>query len=101
MMLEFSPYLRKPFDVDAVEVTEENFDEIAALIGSEVKDLEGGGRVIVVDRTKVPTVNRVYVGWVLTKVGDNLRCYNRKTFNQQFRPRTAPSPRPGEMETAP
>jgi hypothetical protein len=82
--MDFKSYIRKPFDLEAVEITEENFDEIADLIGREVRTLNDGTRCIVVDQKVIPTVKRVFVGWFLTRVGDNYRCYAPNIFDDQF-----------------
>lgn len=83
MTIDFKTYVRKPFVVEAVEITEENLDEVAPLIG-EVRKKEDGSRYIFVDRRLVPNVFRVYPGFFMTKMGDNIRCYSRRVFLDQF-----------------
>lgn len=82
--MDFKNYKRKPFDVEAVEITEENFDEIAKLIGREVRENENGVKQIIVEPRVIPTVKRVSIGWFLTRVGDNYRCYAPELFAEQF-----------------
>lgn len=84
MELDFSTYVRKPFTVEAVEVTEENIGEIARFVGELKQKKEDGTPYIFVDRRLVPNVYRVYPGFFMTRMGDHIRCYSRAVFNQQF-----------------
>ena len=81
--MEFSKFVRKPFTVEATEVTNENIAEIAELIGT-LKEKENGTPYIAVDRRLVPNLFRVYPGFWMTKMGDNIRCYSKRVFKQQF-----------------
>lgn len=81
--MEFAEYVRKPFVVSAIEVTEENIAELAELVG-ELKTKEDGTVFIQVNRRLVPNVFRVFPGYWVTKMGDNVRCYTRKIFTDQF-----------------
>lgn len=80
--MEFSRFVRTPFVVEAVQINKDNLEEIAKLIG-EVKSNEKG-LYIAIDRRIVPNVTKVYPGWWLTKLNDNLRCYSPKVFKDQF-----------------
>lgn len=86
--MNYQTYVRKPFNILAMEVTLDNLDEVAELIGT-VKE-ENGKRFIQVDKKDpdgkpiVPTVFRVYPGFWLTKIGKNIRCYKKSAFNAQF-----------------
>jgi len=80
--MEFNRYIRKPFVVEAVEITEENMEAVAALIG-EVRR-KGDTLFISLNRRIVPNVNRAYVGWFMTRMVDNYRCYSPKVFHEQF-----------------
>lgn len=82
-MLEFTEYIRIPFKVEAIEVTEENMEEIAKYVG-DYKKKEDGTPYILVDRRIVPGVQRVYAGYWMTRMGDNIRCYAKKIFEEQF-----------------
>jgi hypothetical protein len=42
------------------------------------------GIFLVVDRRLVPNVFKVYPGFFMTKMGENIRCYSRKIFKEQF-----------------
>jgi hypothetical protein len=79
-------FVRKPFTVEAVEVTVENIAEIAEFVGTlREKD---GKPYIQVDRRLVPNIYHVYPGFWMTKMGDNIRCYSKRVFSQQFVPST-------------
>lgn len=86
MTLEFTNYVRKPFAVEAIEVTEENIRDVARglNIGTVKFDEETGEPYILVDKKKIPNVNRVHPGYFVTKMGNNIRCYNPQVFPQQF-----------------
>lgn len=86
MELEFKPFVRKPFTVDAVKITEANIHEVAELVG-EVRYLDEAEKkpYIHVNRRLVPYVLRVYPGFWVTKMGDEVRCYANKVFHQQFK----------------
>ncbi len=79
----FTTFVRKPFAVNVVEVTEENIAEIAELVGT-LRKKEDGTSYIHVDRRLVPNVYRVFPGFYMTKMGDNVRCYSKQVFNKQF-----------------
>lgn len=81
--MEFTTYVRKPFTVEAVEVTAENIEEIAKHVG-DVRHKDDGTPYILVDRRLVPNVAKVYIGFFMTKMGENIRCYSRKVFLEQF-----------------
>lgn len=81
--MDFTKFVRKPFSVQAVKITNENIEEVAKFVG-DLKEKEDGTRYILVDPRLVPNVERVYVGFFMTKMGDNVRCYSSKIFNEQF-----------------
>jgi hypothetical protein len=82
--MTFQTYRRKPFTVEAIEITEENIDELAKFIGTvKIKD-EDGTKFIQVDRRLIPNVWRVYPGFFMTKMDENIRCYSPRTFKEQF-----------------
>lgn len=83
--MNFQTFTRKPFVVEAVEITEENIDDIAKMIGvdGEVREKDGV-KYIVIDKRIVPNIHRAVPGWWLTRMGDNLRCYSPKIFTDQF-----------------
>jgi hypothetical protein len=81
--MEFQTFVRKPFVVEAVEVTTANIAEVAKYVG-DLREKEDGTPYILVDRRLVPNVFRVYPGFFMTKMGENIRCYSRKIFKEQF-----------------
>lgn len=81
--LVFHEVVRKPFIVEAVEVTRDNIAKIAEHVG-ELRAKEDGTPFIFVDRRLVPNVYRVYPGFFMTRMGDHIRCYTKKIFNEQF-----------------
>ena len=83
MTLEFTSFVRRPFVVEAVEVTTDNIAEVAKFVG-EIEKLDDGSVFIRVDRRLVPNVFRVFPGYYMTRMGDHIRCYSRKVFIEQF-----------------
>ncbi|MET0786192.1 MAG: hypothetical protein ABWY25_05760, partial [Paenisporosarcina sp.] len=80
---DFTTFVRKPFIVEAVEVTAENIADVAKYVG-DLREKEDGTPYILVDRRLVPNVYKVYPGFFMTKMGENVRCYSRKIFRDQF-----------------
>jgi len=81
--MEFEPFVRKPFLVQAVEITRDNIAEVAKYVG-DLKEKEDGTPFILVDKRLVPNVFRVFPGFWMTKMGENVRCYSKKIFTEQF-----------------
>lgn len=81
--MQFKEFVRKPFTVEAVEVTVENIDEIAKFVGT-LSHKQDGTPFIQVDRRLIPNVFRVFPGFWMTKMNDNIRCYSRRVFTEQF-----------------
>jgi len=81
--MESTTFVRKPFEVLAVEITKDNIAEVAKLVG-DLKEKEDGTPFILVDKRLVPNVFRVFPGFWMTKMGDNIRCYSKKIFTDQF-----------------
>lgn len=85
MSLETQKYYRKPFDVEAVQVTEDNFDEVVAWTSGQVHTKEDGTRYI---RVRVhqpmnPEQTHAYVGdWVLYSRG--FKVYKDRAFRNNF-----------------
>lgn len=86
--MEFTTFVRKPFEVEAVEITTENIEDLAELVGT-LKHKENGTPYIQVDKRLVPNIYRVYPGFWLTRMGDNVRCYSRRIFHDQFVEKTS------------
>lgn len=81
--MQFTNYVRKPFTVEAVEVTPENIEELTQLIG-DLRKKEDGTPYIQVNRRLVPNIYRVYPGFWVTRMGDNIHCYSPKVFKREF-----------------
>src|SRR5580765_8785208 len=85
--MEFATFVRKPFTVEALQVTRDNIAEVAELVGN-LREKDDGTPYIQVDRRLVPNIYRVYPGFWLTRMGDNIRCYSKRIFGDQFTPST-------------
>ena len=98
--MDFKDYIRKPFTIKAVEVTEENFEEIAALCGKSIQLTEKGDRFILVNRRVIPNGTKIFVGWWITVMDDNIRCYPPRSFNNQFTPVSEQSEASSHLDNA-
>jgi hypothetical protein len=85
--LKFEDFVRKPYIIEAVQISEFNIAEIAPLIG-ELSKKEDGTPFIQANRELVPYVHRVYPGFWITRMNGQIRCYPRRTFFEQFTPVT-------------
>lgn len=81
--MEFTKHVRKPFFVEAIKITNENIEELAEFIG-QLKTKPNGAPYIQVDRRRIPNVYRVYPGFWMTRMGDHVRCYASRVFEEQF-----------------
>jgi hypothetical protein len=84
-MIEFTSFERRPFVVEAALITDDNIEELAPMVGTFELD-DKGAKSIKVDRKRVPTIRRCWVGWYITRMGDQLRCFEPTIFEEQFRP---------------
>lgn len=86
--MEYTTYVRKPLQVDAVQFTEENMEELAPLVGSfRMKTNDDGSQTpyIVVDWRLVPNkVNKVWPGFWMTKIGESVHVFPEGQFKSQF-----------------
>ena len=82
MSLQFGRFIRKPFMVEAIQITEDNIHDIAGLLG-ELKEKDGE-KWILIDRRIVPNIRKAYKGWWITRLDDNYRCYSPKVFEKEF-----------------
>lgn len=81
--MNFTTFVRKPFVVQAVEITVDNIAEVAKSVG-DLREMEDGTLYILVDNRLVPNVNKVFPGFYMTKIGGKVRCYSKKIFKEQF-----------------
>lgn len=86
MDLEFERFVRIPFQVKAVQITNENMKEISKLIGWKIRTKNDGSgeKFIVLNRKIVSNMPRAFVGWYVTRMGDNYRVYAPEVFEAQF-----------------
>jgi hypothetical protein len=81
--IPFESYIRKPFDVAAIQITDDNIEELSKFIGT-LEMQENGRYVINVDRKLIRNLDKVYSGYWLTKMGTTLRCYSQNAFAKHF-----------------
>lgn len=90
--MEFTKFIRTPYVVEAVEITESNLEEVADIVGykgvngtsNPIKEKDGL-IFIALDRKVVgPTLKRAYVGHWLARFEGKYRCYVPNIFEQQF-----------------
>ena len=81
--MEFTTFVRKPFVVEAVEVTEDNIAEIAGHLGT-LETKEDGTPYIQVERRPFLNIKEVTPGYWMTMMGNNIRCYSKLVFEKQF-----------------
>lgn len=84
MTLQYTQFVRKPFMVEAIEVTAENIRDLAEIVGTLKFDENTGAPYILVDRKRVPNVYRVTPGYWVTRVDNKIRAYSNNSFNAQF-----------------
>lgn len=81
--IQFTNFVRKPFIVQAIEITSENIYDISEFVGT-IRKKGNGTPYIQVDRRLVPNMLYVYPGFWMTRIGDNIRCYSKRAFMEQF-----------------
>lgn len=81
--MKMTEFVRKPFVIEAIQITNENIEEVAKEIGFLSKT-DNGEKFIIVDRNTVPVVRHVYVGYWMTRYGHRIRCYTPRSFLNQF-----------------
>ena len=84
-MLETKKYIRKPFSIDAVQITATNVDEVAKWVDGEVRTDDLGQYVKVrVHRPLNDRQTKAYLGdWVLY-AGTGYKVYTPKAFANSF-----------------
>lgn len=89
MTISTQKYIRKPFFIDAIQVTEENFEQIAKWCGGTVKTEKRGKKDV--RFIEVPVVRpmsdrqtKAFVGdWVLFSNGSR-KVYTSQAFDNSF-----------------
>lgn len=90
-------FSRKPFDVEAVQVTEENFREVAEWCEGEIRSQERKGEEVEFIKVKVYLAafdrqTKAYVGdWVL-KTETGFKVYTQSAFDKTFVENPGPTP---------
>lgn len=87
-MLGLEPYVRLPFRVKAVQITRENIDEIAKLIGFGRNNgvrMKNGEPFINLHHDRVPNMTRAFLGCYLTVFAGGYRVYYQRVFEEQFK----------------
>lgn len=85
-MVETIRYARKPFEIDAVQVTADNMYDVAKWVGGEVRT-DGDKAKFIKVRVHMPKNDRqtkAYAGdWVLY-AGTGFKVYTEKAFKNSF-----------------
>lgn len=87
--METTTYMRRPFYVEAVRVTEENFDQVAEWCGGETHVVNAKGKKSQYIKVDVKTAleerqSRARIGdWVLF-TNKNFRVYTDRAFQKTF-----------------
>lgn len=85
-MISTATYARKPFEVEASEVTAENMDVIAKWCGGEVRVSDSGFKFIKVHvrRALNERQTRAYIGDYVLAAGTGFKVYTAKAFLSSF-----------------
>jgi hypothetical protein len=85
VILDYQTFVRTPFKIEAVEVTEENITQIAEMLGSKIyEDNRTGNTFIGVDNEQMPGIYRIYAGFWVTRMGHRFRAYSQQRFLKEF-----------------
>lgn len=86
MAVQPVPYVRKPFYVDAVEVTAENMEEAAAWCGGRIWQSDNGDKYIKVHvhRPLNERQTKAFVGDHILKHDKAFKVYTPKAFENSF-----------------
>lgn len=87
MTIQTARFARKPFEVEAVQVTAENFKDVAEWCGGEIKTFPNEEFIkIKVARVLNERQTKAFIGdWVL-KAGQGFKVYTNKAFLKSFDP---------------
>lgn len=80
--ISYERFVRVPFAVRACKITADNIEQVAEKIGT-VKE-KNGEKYIQIDKRVIPNIAKAHIGYYLTILDGNLRCYSAKIFNDQF-----------------
>lgn len=86
--MNIQKFVRKPFYVDAVQVTKDNLEQVAQWCGGTVAKDENSGQpyiqVDVFNPTDVPDHSRAYVGRWILQAATGYKVYKTKGFFRSF-----------------
>jgi hypothetical protein len=82
--IEFTPYIRKPYRVDALKVTGNNIHVVAELIEGTVETAQDGKTFIRTHRKVVKNVDNIWPGFFLTKVRKKTLAYPSRLFYRNY-----------------
>jgi hypothetical protein len=88
--MQTATYIRKPFEVEGVQVTAENMNEVAVWAGGQVVIQDGNYIKIEVKQVINEKQTKAFVGdWVL-KAGSSFKVYTNVAFTRNFEPKDPP-----------
>lgn len=97
-MIETTRYIRKRFYVEVVEVTAENFEELAKWVGGvEQQDHSGIYIEVPVSRPQSERQTRAYIGDFVLKANSGFKVFTSGAFAAGFE--LAPEPTPEKPTT--
>jgi len=87
--IQTTQFVRKPFYVDAVQVTSENMEEVARWCNADIREDEKGRYIKVrVFKPANEKQTRAYVGYWVLYAGTGYKVYNNNAFEICFEPVT-------------
>jgi hypothetical protein len=84
--MDTSKFARKPFYVDAIQVTKENLEEVAKWCRGKIETTDNGATFILIDvhRPLSPRQTQAFLGdWIL-QAGSGFKIYTPKAFEKSF-----------------
>lgn len=85
-MLETHQYVRKQFNIDAVQITEKNMADVAAWTDGSIQTDDNNKKFVKVDVKRPLNLRQTqaFIGdWVLC-AGEGFKCYTNKAFRSSF-----------------
>lgn len=83
--MDYQTFVRKPFLVEGVEVTNDNMAELAEMVGDgKIRHKDNGEPYFLSDRRIIRSVARVELGYWVTKMDDHFRVYKPSVFDGLF-----------------
>jgi hypothetical protein len=87
MTIEIGNYIRKPFEVEAIQVTDENIEEVAKWCKGKLKENEAGKKYILVKVHNAATDRHKQAfatDWVFYSRSTGYKVYSDRAFNGSF-----------------